>query len=108
MIEGQPKLQPSFNIHVEMGRGAATWSGDGIAFRQEVPVTRNVAFEVRVGPTANMRALPVIRTNCIFMWALYDAQCDCCTRYPRPPEVVAPVRLQHAFTPQVCRVISHL
>lgn len=46
MIEGQPKLQPSFNIHVEMGRGAATWSGDGITFRQEVPVTRNVAFEV--------------------------------------------------------------
>ncbi len=49
MIEGHPKLQPSFNIHVEMGRGAATWSGDEIAFRQEVPVTRNVAFEVRVG-----------------------------------------------------------
>ena len=54
MIEGQPKLQPSFNIHVEMGRGAATWSGDGIAFRQEVPVTRNVAFEVGMDLTANV------------------------------------------------------
>lgn len=46
MIGGQPQLQPTFNVHVEVGRGAATWSGDGITFQQEVPVTRRVAFEV--------------------------------------------------------------
>ena len=46
MIGGQPQLQPTFNVHVEVGRGAATWSGDGIKFQQEVPVTRRVAFEV--------------------------------------------------------------
>jgi len=46
IIGGQPQLQPTFNIHVELGRGAATWTGDGIAFQQKVPVTRHVGFEV--------------------------------------------------------------
>ena len=46
MSGGQPQLQPSFSVHMEMGRGAATWSGDGISFKQEIPVTRRVGFEV--------------------------------------------------------------
>ena len=47
MLNGQPRLQPSFNVHIEFGRGAATWSGNGIAFQQKVPVTRHVGFEVK-------------------------------------------------------------
>ncbi|KAL3151758.1 hypothetical protein ABBQ38_012735 [Trebouxia sp. C0009 RCD-2024] len=46
MLNGRAQVQPSFSLYVEIGRGAATWSGDGIAFRQKVPVTRHVGFEV--------------------------------------------------------------
>ena len=46
MLSGRPQMQPSFSVHVEVGRGAATWSGNGIAFQQKVPVTRHVGFEV--------------------------------------------------------------
>lgn len=46
MVGGQPRLQPTFSIHVEMGRGAATWTGNSVAFKQEVPVAKHVRFEV--------------------------------------------------------------
>lgn len=46
MVQGRPHIAPSWSVHVELGRGAATFSGDGIAVQQEVPVTRSLAFEV--------------------------------------------------------------
>lgn len=47
MMQGRPHLSPSWSVHVELGRGAATFSGDGIAVQQEVPITRRLAFEVK-------------------------------------------------------------
>ena len=63
MSGGQPQLQPSFSVHMEMGRGAATWSGDGISFKQEIPVTRRVGFEV-ISYNTQLHAVTVCDAGC--------------------------------------------
>lgn len=48
MIAGQPQLRPSFSLHMEVGRGAATLSDNGIAVQQEIPLTHHLKAEARV------------------------------------------------------------
>lgn len=53
MLQGRPQLSPSCSVHMELGRGAATFAGDGIAVQQEVPVTRRLAFQVSAAVLPN-------------------------------------------------------